>query len=64
MCGDVVTESRRLRDNTDGDLVIFGHTQLAETLTRAGLVDLLDISHDRCVTQLRSCKEVENTPTC
>ncbi len=42
--GDVVNEARRLKDNSDGDLLIFGHTQLAETLMRAGLVDLLDVS--------------------
>ncbi len=42
--GDVVTEARRLKENATGDLLIFGHTQLAETLMRAGLVDLLDLS--------------------
>jgi dihydrofolate reductase len=42
--GDVATEASRLKESTAGDLLIFGHTQLAETLMRAGLVDLLDLS--------------------
>ena len=42
--GEVAEEARRLKEATVGDLLIFGHTQLAETLMRAGLVDLLDIS--------------------
>jgi dihydrofolate reductase len=42
--GDAVTEAQRLKRDTPGDLLIFGHTQLAETLMRAGLIDLLDLS--------------------
>ena len=42
--GDVADEARRLKDAAAGDLLIFVHTQLAETLMGAGLVDLLDIS--------------------
>ncbi len=42
--GDVVAKARRLKEDTAGDLLIFGHTQLAEALMRAGLVDLLDLS--------------------
>lgn len=42
--GDVVEQARRLKETAPGDLLIFGHTQLAETLMRAGLIDLLDIS--------------------
>jgi dihydrofolate reductase len=42
--GDVVEEGRRLKQLTRGDLLIFGHTQLAEALMRAGLTDLLDLS--------------------
>lgn len=44
MKGDVAGEARRLEEAAAGDLLIFGHTQLAETLMRTGLVDLLDIS--------------------
>ncbi len=42
--GEVAEEARRLMEAAVGDLLIFGHTQLAETLMREGLVDLLDIS--------------------
>lgn len=42
--GDVVTGAARLKDTTSGDLLIFGHTRLAETLMRHGLVDLIDLS--------------------
>jgi dihydrofolate reductase len=42
--GDVVEETRRLKDDGNGDLVIWGHTRLAETLMRSGLIDVLDLS--------------------
>jgi dihydrofolate reductase len=42
--GDVVAEAARLKDTTRGDLLIWGHTRLAETLMRHGLVDLVDLS--------------------
>jgi dihydrofolate reductase len=42
--GDPVSEARRLKEQTAGDLLIFGHTRLAETLMRAGLVDTVDMS--------------------
>jgi dihydrofolate reductase len=42
--GDVVTEARKLKEQSGGDLVIWGHTQLAETLMRGRLVDHLDLS--------------------
>jgi dihydrofolate reductase len=42
--GDPVSEVRRLKEQTSGDLLIFGHTRLAEALMRAGLVDTLDMS--------------------
>ena len=42
--GDAVTEAKRLKDESGSDLVIWGHTRLAESLMRAGLVDVLDIS--------------------
>ena len=42
--GDAITEAARLKDNTSGDLLIWGHTQLAEALMRHGLVDLIDLS--------------------
>jgi len=42
--GDVVEETRRLKADGDGDLVIWGHTRLAESLMRSGLIDVLDLS--------------------
>jgi dihydrofolate reductase len=42
--GDVAAEAARLKDTTSGDLLIWGHTRLAETLMRRGLVDLIDLS--------------------
>jgi dihydrofolate reductase len=42
--GDVVAEAVRLKEATSGDLLIWGHTHLAETLMRHGLVDLIDLS--------------------
>jgi dihydrofolate reductase len=42
--GDVVAGAARLKDTTSGDLLIFGHTRLAEALMRHGLVDLIDLS--------------------
>jgi dihydrofolate reductase len=42
--GDVVTEVANLKATDGGDLVIWGHTRLAETLMRKGLIDILDVS--------------------
>ncbi len=42
--GDVVAEAARLKDTTSGDLLIWGHTRLAEALMRHGLVDFIDLS--------------------
>jgi dihydrofolate reductase len=42
--GDVITEATKLKERTSGDLLIWGHTRLAETLLRHGLVDLIDLS--------------------
>ena len=42
--GDAVAEAARLKEATSGDLLIWGHTRLAETLLRHGLVDLIDLS--------------------
>ena len=44
LSGDVVEETRRLKADGVGDLVIWGHTRLAETLMRCGLIDVLDLS--------------------
>jgi dihydrofolate reductase len=41
---DPAKEVARIKDESRGDLVIWGHTQLAETLMRAALVDVLDVS--------------------
>jgi len=42
--GDVVAEVQKLKDQAGGDLVIWGHTRLAETLLRSQLIDQLDLS--------------------
>lgn len=42
--GDVITEVSKLKKQASGDLLIWGHTRLAETLLRHGLVDLIDLS--------------------
>jgi dihydrofolate reductase len=42
--GDPVCEVARLKQEPGGDLLILGHTQLAETLMRSGLVDVLDVT--------------------
>jgi dihydrofolate reductase len=39
--GDVVDEVRRLKEDGDGDLVVFGHGQLSHTLLEHGLLDRL-----------------------
>jgi dihydrofolate reductase len=44
VAGDVVAEATRLKAETSRDLVIWGHTRVAETLMRRGLVDLMDVS--------------------
>lgn len=41
---DVVAATARLKKATRGDLLIWGHTRLAETLMRHGLVDVLELS--------------------
>jgi dihydrofolate reductase len=42
--GAPVDEVARIKGESRGDLVIWGHTRLAESLMRAGLVDVLDVS--------------------
>jgi dihydrofolate reductase len=42
--GEVTSEAARLKRETSGDLLIWGHTRLADTLLRARLVDLIDLS--------------------
>jgi dihydrofolate reductase len=42
--GDAVKEIAKIKDESRGDLVIWGHTQLAETFMRACLVDVMDVS--------------------
>ena len=42
--GDVAAEAARLKDTTSGDLLIWGHTRLAEALMRRGLIDVIDLS--------------------
>jgi dihydrofolate reductase len=42
--GDVTAGAARLKEATSGDLLVWGHTRLAETLMRHGLVDLIDLS--------------------
>lgn len=42
--GDVVTEVARLKEGQGGDLLVYGHGLLGETLLREGLLDVLDLS--------------------
>ena len=42
--GDVATEVTKLKQQAGGDLLVYGHGQLAETLLRQRLVDVLDVS--------------------
>jgi len=42
--GDVETEVTKLKDQDGGDLLVYGHGLLAETLLSRGLLDVLDIS--------------------
>ena len=41
---DPVAEVQRLKDESEGDLLILGHGQLAEALLRRGLTDLIDLT--------------------
>ena len=42
--GEVVSRVVELKAEFAGDLIIWGHTRLAEKLMRAGLIDVLDVS--------------------
>jgi dihydrofolate reductase len=42
--GDVVAEVTKLKERVGGDLLIYGHGLLAETLLRHHLLDVLDLS--------------------
>ena len=42
--GDVVTEVRKLKQQAGGDLVMYGHGLLAQTLLKHGLLDELRVS--------------------
>jgi len=42
--GDVVTEVSRLKQHDGGDLLIYGHGLLGETLLKRHLLDVLDLS--------------------
>jgi dihydrofolate reductase len=42
--GDVVTEATKLKEQAGGDLLIYGHGRLAETLLAGRLTDVLDVS--------------------
>jgi dihydrofolate reductase len=42
--GDAVAEVTRLKQQEGGDLLIFGHGLLGETLLRAQLIDVIDLS--------------------
>ena len=41
---DAAAAVAKLKDEEGGDLLIYGRTQLAETLRRAGLVDVVDVA--------------------
>jgi dihydrofolate reductase len=42
--GDVVAEVTKLKQQSGGDILIWGHTRLAETLLKHRLVDQIDLS--------------------
>jgi dihydrofolate reductase len=42
--GDVAVEARKLKEERGGDLLIWGHTRLAESLMKSRLIDVLDLS--------------------
>lgn len=42
--GDAVAEVARLKERHSGNLVLFGHGQLSETLLRARLIDAIDLA--------------------
>jgi dihydrofolate reductase len=42
--GDVAVEARKLKEREGGDLLIWGHTRLAESLMKSRLIDMLDLS--------------------
>jgi len=42
--GDAAAGAARLKEAASADLLIWGHTRLAETPLRRGLVDLIDVS--------------------
>jgi dihydrofolate reductase len=42
--GDVATEVAKLKQQDGGNLLVFGHGQLAQTLLEAQLLDVLDLS--------------------
>jgi dihydrofolate reductase len=42
--GDVATEVTKLKEQDGGDLLVYGHGLLAETLLKRHLLDVLDIS--------------------
>jgi dihydrofolate reductase len=42
--GDVAVEALKLKEHPGGDLLIWGHTRLAESLMKSRLIDVLDLS--------------------
>ncbi|HWT48528.1 MAG TPA: dihydrofolate reductase family protein, partial [Mycobacterium sp.] len=42
--GDVVTEVSKLKQRDGGDLLIYGHGLVAQTLLKSQLLDVLDLS--------------------
>jgi dihydrofolate reductase len=42
--GDVATEVAKLKNQDGGDLLVYGHGLLAQTLLKAQLIDLLDVA--------------------
>ena len=53
--GDVVAEVRKLKQQEGRDLLIWGHTLLAETLLKHDLVDVLDMSIYRLSQDAARC---------
>jgi dihydrofolate reductase len=45
VAGDPSKQMARIKNESGGDLVMWSHTRLAETLMRAGLIDVLDVTN-------------------
>ena len=51
--GDVTAEVTKLKEQDGGDLLVYGHGLLAETIFKQHLLDVLDISIYPCLRRFR-----------